>query len=892
MAVLTYSIRGSGSSESAPPTSEVGGKARSLILCHNVNNVPGGFVLTSSFFEPWMRIIQGSSEWKAFASFQDEPPTKEVCDALTVRCVGLSLATEQRSALDLSIASEFGRSSTTLVAVRSSSPEEDLVRTSFAGGYETVLGVPLGSENELLSAIQRVFSSVFDYRVVQYKRQHGITTLDPRIAVIVQEQIDSSASGIAFSLNPLNNCYDEAVVTSNFGLGETVVSGIVTPDTFVVEKIKREILSKSVATKSLVHLLQASGGVREETSERPDVSLTDEQVLRVADLTSRVESFFGLPVDIEWAYGTNELHLLQARPVTTYFPLFPELRTAPGARKKLYIDLISVSQGFTDSLSPLGLDFWQMMLAVAQPYMPHGDDGLVTELNGREYILLSNLLASPGGSGLYKSMFLAQGGATKRGLEGVDLEEYRSETSSPKNKYVVWKLLKELLSTVPGMLWGLWDPPKSMQAYDQTSEKAFERYGVGGTEESNSQSIPFSEEVDKCLATCKELFPLIGGFMASFYSKWRLNSMFAGDTEAQDLLVALNMDLDGNPTSQMGHEMLGLARFPEVQETATPEEFVAKINARAGSDQFLAAYQRFIDRFGCRGMKEIDIATPRTREEPGDLFRRLKMIDVNRNQILTVAQRKEDAHRKLLEVATRMGKASTFQYHANVIQRTGGYREHPKYMFVFLVDYLRRRALVLGEQWVKDGRIDRIDDVFYMTVEEIHRCQQDAQVEVRGLVAAHRAVFAAYAHVKDWPALVDSRGRIFRGSAPAVEGGLGGDPISHGVVRGRANVLRTPYEKPLVAGEVLVTKATEPSWTPLFLNAAGVVLEVGGPLQHGAIIAREYGIPCVSGVDDATSKIRDGDWVEVDGTRGVVRILPEPTDSGTDDTTTATTGAN
>ena len=220
--------------------------------------------------------------------------------------------------------------------MRSSSPDEDLENASFAGGYVTVLGVSL---DEIEDAVRECFISCLDERVVLYKAQQGIDVHDPRIAVLVQRQIESDVSGVGFSLNPVTNDYDEAVIDANFGLGETVVSGEVTPDHFVVDKPGRNILERHLGSKQVSRWVRPEGGVelREET-RGDEAALDDEQVLEISDALGRIEALYGHPVDIEWAYAQGTLHLLQARPITAYFPLSTDMQTKPGAPRRLYLD--------------------------------------------------------------------------------------------------------------------------------------------------------------------------------------------------------------------------------------------------------------------------------------------------------------------------------------------------------------------------------------------------------------------------------------------------------------------------------------------------------------------------------------------------------------------------
>lgn len=187
---------------------------------------------------------------------------------------------------------------------------------------------------------------------------------------------------------------------------------------------------------------------------------------------------------------------------------------------------------------------------------------------------------------------------------------------------------------------------------------------------------------------------------------------------------------------------------------------------------------------------------------------------------------------------------------------------------------MRQRALQLGEQFVAQGRLDDKKQVFDLNVSQLTQAQQNSTLDIRAIIAKNLPPRQKQAQVNNWPRIMNSRGRIVRApQKPAREGELVGQPIAPGVIRGIANVLESPYEKPLNKGDILVTRATDPGWAPLFMNASGVVLEIGGALQHGAVIAREYGLPCVSGVNGAIMSIPDGALIEVDGSNGIVRMV-------------------
>jgi pyruvate,water dikinase len=842
--------------------SQVGGKAISLIEMTAAGfNVPEGFVLSVDFFSDWQENIRTTAAWQEFRN----APDKAHCDALKALATVLTLTDAQNASIEIALNELDDK---TLFAVRSSSPEEDLEEASFAGQYDTILGVV---PEQLEKAIAKAFASMFDTRVVEYKKLNKITLDDPRIAVIVQKQIASEVSGIAFSLNPANNCYDEAMVSASFGLGESIVAGQVTPDTFVVEKVKKQILERKVASKAFGLWLEDGGGTVERNNEDPKApSLNDEQVLLVADLASRCEIHYGMPMDIEWAMERGRLYLLQARPITSYLPLFPELVTEPGVEKYLYVDIMGLTQGFTENLSVLGTDYWSRMLQVVKMgIMPEGRDGAVISLHGRQYLHISNMAKAMGSKQISK-LFSGYDLPTRRAFESVDFDEYMPSKKTKKTKKIPMKIFKMMLAVGPASLKAVFTDHRTVRdEYIEISDivKQSVRLDLDIRK-------PYTQLIDESLVGVTQLIKSAGMIMAGMTALSGMKKLFKGQ-DVEDLVISMGMDLDGNPTSAMGHYMFKLAGYEDVKSTSSGEEFKERIGKREYSEEFLKDFDEYMVLYGARGFKEVDIAAKRTYEDLPAFFNQLVHINIEDNRLLDVKERRKEAYDKLLAIATQEGFEKKFIKQATKYQETFGYREDPKLVIVLAADQLRRAAFVLADRFVAEGRLVNRDQIFDLTAEDINQAQKDSGydlIKARGENLSH---YVSAEQVKNWPNIIDSRGKIIRENSVSEDGDIVGDPIAPGVIEGRAKVLYSPYEKQLEPGEILVTKATEPAWTPVFVNAVGVVLEVGGPLQHGAIIAREYGIPCVSGVADVQNLINDGDLLQVDGSRGIVRILED-----------------
>jgi rifampicin phosphotransferase len=526
----------------------------------------------------------------------------------------------------------------------------------------------------------------------------------------------------------------------------------------------------------------------------------------------------------------------------------------------------------------MGLDLWSSFLKKIKPqyFVSEGKDGLMWNIGGRQYMHMSNFLRTVGA----RKIILATDPSVARVFDSVDLDgEYIPSKMPIGVKGVFWLHIKQICLMLPNLISAFFAGEKAMAAYDRASEAFFALC--------QDEDYMRDETLDEVLACflakfLNEMLSKSGGLLTAMYSSWRLDRIFSQLKEAENLLLSLKMDLRGNPTSAMGHAMVRLASYQEVQQTGTGDEFVLKLKQTGDggcgsfSDEFKILYNDYMKRYGCRGMRETDPAISRTSEKEADFFQQLKQIDLHQNAINSVTERRQEAYDKLLKMARDIGYKKSFKNHASIVHALLGYREHPKYMYVVMVSMFRRRALKLGQLFVERGRLERVEQIFDLTFDQIAKAQRDPDMALAPIIEANLKPYQATAGVKNWPIFIDSRGKIIqepRKEYNAKEGLLWGDPISPGVVKGKARVLNEPYEAPLLAGEILVARFTEPSWTPIFINAAGVVMEVGGPLQHGAVIAREYGLPCVSGVDHATTIIKNGDELQVDGSTGAVTIL-------------------
>jgi len=496
--------------------------------------------------------------------------------------------------------------------------------------------------------------------------------------------------------------------------------------------------------------------------------------------------------------------------------------------------------------------------------LPAGEDGYILNVSGRQYFQLHTFFKGMGkkaGMGI-PSMY----DITFKGREEEIFQEYVAPRKSDlvkQGKKAQYRVMRTMLLPV---MTAVFNPARGAMKMEEDSSRLMEHFNR------IENDRPFDKLVDSNFETFSDVIENMAIYLSGLLAKRKVTKMMKG-TAAEELVDSILMDLPSNPTSAMGHAMFALASSQEIQDTADGAEFEHKIRERSYTAEFMSAWDDYVFRYGSRGFREIDIASRRLEDKLDEFFLQLKTMNLDDNQMTLVTERKEEALDILRAVARKKGKQKAFDKAIDVINQTYGAREMPKFLIVVMIGGLRKAALEVADEFVAQGRLEHRDQVFDLHKTQIGDAQRNKSLELLPLIEENLKSYQLMENVKQFPSFIDSRGKIFRNVVNAEEGDLAGMAVSNGLVQGKAKVLSSPYEKPLEPGEILVTVATEPAWTPVFTNASGVVLEVGGGLQHGAIIAREYGIPCVSGLPGVTSIIKDGDLLEVDGTNGIVKIL-------------------
>lgn len=870
----------------APSIKIVGGKGHSLMFTTRKGySVPPGVIISAKFFEIWLEQIKNTSAWNLL--MKKEMPIEEISKKLKETCSNLEYNETQSKTIN-SVKNFLAKEEIKLVAVRSSSPEEDLEGASFAGIYESVMGV---TEVLLDTAIRTCFASCLDERVFTYKLKNGFDPLDPKIAVIIQKQVASEISGVAFSLNPVTNDYDEVVINANFGLGDTVVNGTVTPDQFIVDKVSSTIIEKTAGKKDVAVYLKADGGTKHKNIINPaKICLSDEKIVAITSLVTKIETEYNMPMDIEWAYEGDTLYLLQARPITGYYKIPREIITKPGEPRRLYFDVLLTEQGLVENISPLGVGIWDLMAFASMKEkdvkkITDIENGMYCAAGGRAYINFSNVFKLPGKNTIINSINLVENRGW-RILNDLDLKQYTPK-KRPKGLFKSYiKMAFAMFKKPSRILRTIRKPARYLEFFLEENKKLEVELKQFYQEKCSFEDCNF-ENLSRTLMsmTVNHMYQvLMPALYATMLARSKIKKMFKNEPQSvQVQLVYIENSLPHNVTIEMGLLFYELSQFPEILNTDTPTKFIQNLEQNKFSSEFLKKWKTFMDRFGFRHPKEIDVATPRYNERPEEVFTMMKTMastaDLGFNPVQNFengVKRREDAVKKLEVILEKKStrKVKQFKKKYNIMKTFAAHREIPKYYLVMADYYIRLAALALGEKWVNVGRLDNAEQIFDLYNSEVNKAERDETLDIRNLAKANRAYNAQFNTKLDPPVLIDSRGRILTLlEEPMDKNELSGTGVSPGIVKGPVKVLSRPNEKEILPGDIMVTKATDPGWTMLYLNAAGILLESGGILQHGVSVARESGKPCIVGVNHVTKILQDGQIVELNGSTGLVKIL-------------------
>ncbi|RAO34382.1 Pyruvate, water dikinase [Micromonospora saelicesensis] len=854
--------------------SVVGGKAAHLGALSRIDGirVPAGFCVTTAAFRRIMAQTPSIDDRLDQLS-RLSPDDREAIRTLSAeirRSVEETPVPGDLAAAITGALARFGEQAA--YAVRSSATAEDTPTASFAGQQDTYLNV-VGPE-AILRHVSRCWASLFTERAVIYRLRNGIDHRTVQMAVVVQQMVFPDASGILFTADPVTGNRKVATVDASFGLGEALVSGLVNPDVFRVRD--GEVVAGTVAAKQRAVTALPGGGTREVAIDRQrqeQPALTQGQVVRLVRLGRRIEAHFGRPQDIEWCLVDDDFQIVQSRPITTLFPI----PAADDQENHVYLS-VGHQQMMTDAMRPLGLSMWQ--LTAIAPMLAAG---------GRLFVDATRLLASPTSRAGFLNMAGKSDPLMRDALETLidrgDFVPTLPEGGGPAR--LTTGGASTSIETDPAIVTQLIERSEASIAALRRDIAA-----VTGTALFDFLLEAFQEH-KRVLGDPLNMQAIMAGMEATWWLNDRLHE-WLGEKNAADTLT---LSAPGNVTSEMGLALLDVADvirpYPEVvaflQDVAhdgvAHDDFLDELPKVAGGAEARAAIEAYLDRYGMRCVGEIDITRPRWSERPGTLvpvlLDNIKLFEPGAAR-RRFEQGQQQAQQQAHEVLTRLRALPDGQQKADETARMidrvrtfTGYREYPKYDIISRYFIYKQALLAEAERLVRAGVLTETEDVFYLTFQEFHEAARTHRVDDE-LIRQRRDAFRSYQALTP-PRVLTSDGEAITGAyrrddVPA--GALAGVPVSSGTVEGRARVILDMAHADLEAGDILVTAHTDPSWTPLFVGIAGLVTEVGGLMTHGAVIAREYGLPAVVSVLDATRLIRDGQRIRVHGSDGYVEILP------------------
>jgi phosphohistidine swiveling domain-containing protein len=849
----------------------VGGKAGNLgELTRAGLPVPPGFCLTTDAY-------QRATAQAALADIFDALDRTSATDVpalttLAVRARDAVLAAPFPAEIADAVTTAYAKLGTDVpVAVRSSATAEDLPFASFAGQQDTYLNIV--GQDAVLDAVRRCWASLWTDRAVVYRATNGIDNRTVHLAVVVQQMIDSTIAGVLFTANPVSGRRRQAVIDASPGLGEAVVSGAVNPDHFIVDTGLETILERRLGDKRMAIRSLPGGGTEqvELAAGSETACITDEQVVALTRLGDRVEKHYGAPQDTEWAIAADgTLWLTQARPITTLYPLpatAPTPDAAPSESAPRIYFSVNVAQGVFRPFTPAGIAAFRLVGAGASRMFgfpvtdPLAGPNPFAEAGDRVFIDVTTAVRSRVGRAILPrvlGVMEARSAAVFLNLFDDPRFSVTQPSRLPFLRHVGVGV--GLKYHVPVHLIGALLRPSHARA-------RIERLGTALEARLNPPAdLTAEQRLDWITTTLSTEFPPMAPRIlpvagAGFIALWLAGRVLGSHAQPGDLEAVLR-GLPHNVTTEMDLELWHMAQRIRADESATEREL-----------------QAFLSRYGHRAVAEIDLGMPRWSDDPrhirGVIANYLRMSPQEAAQAApdqVFAKGAAEAQDMIETLARRVGPVRGRLVRALLARARGlaGLRELPKYNFVRIVAAARAELGKVGVELHRSGRIAHADDVFFLDLVQARTGL--AGTDLHETVSAARRQYDDELRRRHIPRVMLSDGTEPEAGlhTPGPDGALTGTPASSGTVTGTARVILDPVGAQLEPGEILVCPSTDPGWTPLFLTAGGLVMEMGGANSHGAVVAREYGIPAVVGVPNAVATISTGQTITVDGTSGTV----------------------
>ncbi|MGV8121071.1 MAG: PEP/pyruvate-binding domain-containing protein [Candidatus Xenobiia bacterium LiM19] len=838
--------------------------------------VPGGFCVTTEAYREHLEKCRAESLINELHDGSRE--------AVLGRIREIIIREPLASDFEASLRKHFQRLEAPLAAVRSSAMKEDLSARSFAGLYDTYLGI--NNVDSCIESLKKCWASLWTDRVFQYR--NGDVEHNPSfMAVIVQRLVQAESSGVIFTGGTTEDEGGRIVIEACFGLGEALVSGRVTPDRFIVRRKNLAVIEAHLAEKPLRILALPDGSLKEHNLSLPEsgkASIDRITIRKLCGLALKAGSLWRGGQDIEWAIEGGRIYLLQCRPVTARFDGASPIRIFSSA---------NLGEVFPDVVTPLTRSFAIKLMEL--PFLGNfkklgidfGESGIMAVIDGRLYYDITALAAImeqlPGHQA--DSISRIMGGHQER-LVGRLLGRLRKN-----GKKLRINLLKFLIN-YPLLLrrmvsFSARNVDRVIDELNRVSRKAAE--SVPGSL-SGSQLLEILCHITRVMqSNIPEGVAAVSGSLPSFQSLHSICAKWLGDCDgslANRLMVGSGSIVSADPGIALSELATIIHSNPELEAIVRTEECFASLNTSIrdlqGADRFLACWNDFMERYGHHSIGEFEFYNPRWSETPDYVLSLVKgyveRIELN-DTLDDYRKRARECGKLAEECRARLGnpvKRMIFSFFLNRAARGLALRERYKSETIRQIAFMRILYRSLGRDFVSRGILEMADDIFFLESEELEPLNNgSAAFNVKEIIAQRRKEYEKNREHMSYPVIIASGSEMtylpYDADGAELMTGLG---VSAGRARGPARViLQSTADGRILPGEILVIPFADPGWSPYFFASAGIVVDMGGMLSHASIIAREYGIPAVVNVGHATGIIRTGQIVEVDGNSGIVRII-------------------